>query len=114
MGVDPQQLQNGGYDQHLDDQNQPGFQGYQPGQDLSQQSPQFGGDPMQQGQQYGQDPNMSQSGQGGGIRSGASRASESSAECTAGRACRPRWPWPAPPRGELVKRASIDPRRWGG
>lgn len=65
MGVDPQQLQNGGYDQHLDDQNQPGFQGYQAGQDLGQQSPQFGGDPMQQGQQYGQDPNMSQSGQGG-------------------------------------------------
>lgn len=40
LGVDPQQLQNGAYDQHLDNQNQPGFQGYQPGQDLSQQSPQ--------------------------------------------------------------------------
>jgi len=64
MGVDPQQLQNGGYDQHLDDQEQPGFQGYQPGQDISQQSPQFSGDPMQQAQQYGQDSSMTQSGQG--------------------------------------------------
>lgn len=43
FGVDPQQLQNGGYQQHLANQNQPGFQGYQPGGDLSGQNPQFGG-----------------------------------------------------------------------
>jgi hypothetical protein len=61
MGVDPQQLQSGAYQQHLDNQNQPGFQGYQPGQDLTDQSPQFNGgsDPYGQGQQgqdqYGQD-----------------------------------------------------------
>lgn len=63
IGVDPQQLQNGAYDQHLDNQNQPGFQGYQPGQDLSQQAPQFNGqgDPSQGGDQYSQ---YSQSGQG--------------------------------------------------
>lgn len=48
MGVDPQQLQSGAYQQHLDNQSQPGFQGYQPGQDLDQQAPQFGGG--QQGQ----------------------------------------------------------------
>lgn len=36
MGIDPQQLQNGGYDQHINAQSDPGFQGYQAG-DLSQQ-----------------------------------------------------------------------------
>lgn len=41
VGVDPRQLQNGGYDQHLDNQDEPGFQGYQPGADLTRQSPQF-------------------------------------------------------------------------
>ena len=39
MGIDPQKLQNGGYQQHLDAQEQPGFQGYQSG-DLSGQMPQ--------------------------------------------------------------------------
>lgn len=42
VGVDPQQLQSGGYRQHLDKQNQPGFEGYQAGGDLSRQNPQFG------------------------------------------------------------------------
>lgn len=41
MGIDPNQLDNGGYDQHLDAQNQSGFQGYQGGGDMSNQ--QFGG-----------------------------------------------------------------------
>jgi len=43
VGVDPQQLQNGGYQQHLDAQQQPGFNGYQQSQDYSQQQPSFGG-----------------------------------------------------------------------
>lgn len=53
MGVDPQQLQNGPYQQHLDNQSQPGFQGYQPGQDLTQQDAQFdaGNDQYGQAQQ---------------------------------------------------------------
>lgn len=54
MGIDPQHLDNGGYDQHLNAQNQSGFQGYQSGGDMSNQ--QFGGgnDPFggQQGQGY--------------------------------------------------------------
>lgn len=60
LGIDPQQLQNGGYQQHLDAQQQPGFNGYQPGQDPSAQSPQFGGGGgggqqfAQQGQQFDQ------------------------------------------------------------
>ncbi len=37
LGVDPQQLQNGGYQQHLDTQQQPNFQGYQPGGDYTSQ-----------------------------------------------------------------------------
>lgn len=41
VGIDPQQLQNGGYDQHLQAQNEPGFGGYQAGQDPSQQQPNF-------------------------------------------------------------------------
>ncbi len=41
MGVDPQQLQNGGYDQHLQAQNAPDFGGYQPGQDLPSNNPTF-------------------------------------------------------------------------
>ncbi len=31
FGVDPQQLENGGYQQHFDAQQQPGFAGYQSG-----------------------------------------------------------------------------------
>ncbi len=31
LGVDPQQLENGGYQQHFDSQQQPGFAGYQSG-----------------------------------------------------------------------------------
>ncbi len=41
VGVDPQQLQNGGYQQHLDAQQQPDFNGYQQGQDYSTQQPNF-------------------------------------------------------------------------
>jgi len=41
MGIDPRKLQNGGYQQHLDAQDQPGFQGYRSG-DMSGQTPQFG------------------------------------------------------------------------
>lgn len=40
-GVDPQQLQSGGYQQHFDAQQDPNFQGYQSGSDFSQQQPQF-------------------------------------------------------------------------
>lgn len=31
LGIDPQQLASGGYQQHLDAQNQPGYQGAQQG-----------------------------------------------------------------------------------
>ena len=41
LGVDPQQLQNGGYQQHFDAQQQPGFQGYQPGGNYTDQNPSF-------------------------------------------------------------------------
>jgi hypothetical protein len=40
-GVDPNQLASGGYDQHLQAQNDPKFNGYQPGQDPKQQQPTF-------------------------------------------------------------------------
>jgi len=70
IGVDPQQLQNGGYQQHLDAQQQPGFNGYQQGQDYAQQQPSFGsgesrqgGYDQQQGGQGGYD--QQQGGQGG-------------------------------------------------
>jgi len=33
FGLDPQQLQSGGYDQQLNAQQKPDFQGYHPGQD---------------------------------------------------------------------------------
>jgi hypothetical protein len=42
LGIDPGRLAGGGYQQHLDAQQQPGFQGYQSG-DMSGQTPQFGG-----------------------------------------------------------------------
>jgi len=72
IGVDPQQLQNGGYQQHLDSQQQPGFNGYQQGQDYAQQQPSFGGgeprqggyDQQQGGGQGGYDQQQ-QGGQGG-------------------------------------------------
>jgi hypothetical protein len=51
LGVDPQQLQSGGYQQHLDAQQEPDFQGYQPGGDYSSQQPSFSG---QQGGGYEQ------------------------------------------------------------
>jgi len=51
LGVDPQQLQGGGYEQHLDAQQQPDFQGYQPGGDYTNQQPSFSD---QQGGGYGQ------------------------------------------------------------
>ncbi|MEY9932736.1 hypothetical protein ABH926_007387 [Catenulispora sp. GP43] len=41
MGIDPRKLQDGDYQQHLDAQDQPGFQGYRSG-DMSEQTPQFG------------------------------------------------------------------------
>jgi len=42
LGVDPQQLQSGGYQQHFDAQQQPGFGGYQPGGNYGDQQPTFG------------------------------------------------------------------------
>ncbi len=64
LGVDPQQLQNGGYQQHFDAQQQPGFGGYQPGGNYGDQQPTFdtsgqqgygqGGGEQQGGQGYGQ------------------------------------------------------------
>ena len=77
FGVDPQQLQNGGYQQHFDAQQQPGFQGYQPGGNYTDQNPSFdtashqgygqqqGGQDQGYGQQQGgQDPGYGQQ-QGG-------------------------------------------------
>jgi len=56
LGVDPQQLQNGGYQQHFDAQQQPGFGGYQPGGNYGDQQPTFDTSGQQSyGQQgYGQ------------------------------------------------------------
>ena len=43
LGVDPQQLENGGYQQHFDAQQQPGFAGYQSGGgNYTDQQPSFG------------------------------------------------------------------------
>ncbi|MBV9010504.1 MAG: hypothetical protein JO272_00405 [Pseudonocardiales bacterium] len=47
LGIDPQHLDNGGYQQHLDNQNQPGFQNYQ-----RQDDDQPGGYGQDQGQGY--------------------------------------------------------------
>ncbi|HYB45860.1 MAG TPA: hypothetical protein VED20_00680 [Streptosporangiaceae bacterium] len=56
LGVDPQQLQSGGYQQHLDAQQQQDFQGYQPGGDYTSQQPSFsdpqGGGYQEGGQEY--------------------------------------------------------------
>lgn len=49
LGVDPQQLQNGGYQQHLDAQQQSDFQGYQPAGDYTSQQPSFDQQTDQQG-----------------------------------------------------------------
>jgi len=57
LGVDPQQLQSGGYQQHLDAQQQPGFQGYQPGGNYTDQQPSF--DTSDQ-QGYGQEQGSQQ------------------------------------------------------
>ena len=57
FGIDPQQLQSGGYQEHFDAQQQPGFSGYQEGQDYTQQQPAFGQGDQGYGQQdqgYGQ------------------------------------------------------------
>lgn len=59
FGIDPQQLLGGGYQQHLDAQQQPGFSGYQQGSDFSSQQPDFG----QSNQGYG---NQGYGGQGYG------------------------------------------------
>lgn len=47
LGVNPQQLMGGGYQQHLDAQQQSAFQGYQQGQDPTSQQPDFGGNQQQ-------------------------------------------------------------------
>ncbi len=59
LGVDPQQLQNGGYQQHFDAQQQPGFGGYQPGGNYGDQQPTFDTSGQQSSGQQGY-------GQGGG------------------------------------------------
>ena len=64
LGVDPQQLQSGGYQQHFDAQQQPGFGGYQPGGNYGDQQPTFdtSGQQGYSQQSYGQQGY----GQGGG------------------------------------------------
>ena len=73
FGIDPQQLQSGGYDQQFQQQAQPGFGGYQPGMDPTMQQPDFdqqlgygGYDPNQGGGGYGQDPGYDPNQGGGG------------------------------------------------
>jgi len=68
LGVDPQQLQSGGYQQHFDAQQQPGFGGYQPGGNYGDQQPTFDTSGQQSsGQQgYGQGGGEQQGGQGYG------------------------------------------------
>lgn len=53
LGVDPQQLQSGGYQQHLDAQQQSGFQGYEPSGDYASQQPSFSGQEQGSGFQPG-------------------------------------------------------------
>jgi len=70
LGVDPQQLQNGGYQQHLGAQQQSDFQGYQPGGgDYTSQQPSFSG---QQGGGYEQSGGQQSGGyeQSGGQQGG--------------------------------------------
>jgi hypothetical protein len=54
FGIDPQQLQNGGYQQHLDAQQHPTFQGYQQGGDYTEPQPSFSGQAGGDGGGYGQ------------------------------------------------------------
>lgn len=62
LGINPQQLENGGYQQHLDAQQQPGFDGYQQGGgNYTDQQPGFAGS----GQQGGQDQGYGQQQYGG-------------------------------------------------
>ena len=56
LGVDPRQLQNGGYQQHLDAQQQSGFQGYQPSGDYTNQQPSFSDQQAGGQEQGGQEP----------------------------------------------------------
>lgn len=42
FGIDPQQLENGGYSEHLEAQDLSSFAGYQPGSDYTAQQPSFG------------------------------------------------------------------------
>ncbi len=50
LGVDSRQLQGGGYQQHFDAQQQPGFAGYQPGRrTYTDQQPRFRTSGQQQG-----------------------------------------------------------------
>ncbi len=58
FGIDPQRLQNGGYQQHFNYQRNPGFQGYQPDYDAGQQQPNF-----DQQQDYGQQQDYDGGGQ---------------------------------------------------
>jgi len=64
VGVDPQQLQNGGYQQHLDAQQQPGFGGGESRQGGDGQQ-QGGYDQQQQGGGQGGYDQQQQGGQGG-------------------------------------------------
>jgi len=72
LGVDPQQLKNGGYQQHFDAQQQPGFGGYQPGGNYGDQQPTFDTSGQQGygqggGEGYGEQQQGGQGyGQGGG------------------------------------------------
>jgi len=72
LGVDPQQLENGGYQQHFDSQQQPGFAGYQSGGgNYADQQPSFDTSGRQG---YGQQQGYEQQGygeqQGGGQEQG--------------------------------------------
>ena len=64
LGVDPQQLENGGYQQHFDAQQQPGFAGYQSGGgNYTDQQPNFD---TSRGQGYSQQDGGQEQGYGQG------------------------------------------------
>jgi len=75
LGVDPQQLENGGYQQHFDAQQQPGFAGYQPGGgNYTDQQPNFDtsrGQGYSQQQGGGQEQGYGQGGQEQGFDQGS-------------------------------------------
>lgn len=73
LGVDPQQLQNGGYQQHLDAQQQPDFQGYQAGGDYTSQQPSFSDQSAGGYEQGGQEQGGEE--QGGGYDRDSSQGS---------------------------------------